>query len=509
MTDEKANQLAPTPEAAEVEVEDDGQQAQEPQPEEAGASEALYEKGMSHYRRREWQEALECFTQLKAVDPGRRGIEALLSELQIFIQLQGIEPNHVQEAEETAPEEPLEEPAFPEEEEATPKPERNRLLWVGGGVALLLLIAIAAFALRPLLSANQVRTNQTTLYNRGQARLAVEDYDGAIGAFEELLAQTPDDKRAQVALERAQRLRTVSQLYREAQQAVTTQDWDTASQKLDTILTIEPDYRDVRSLSASVEKQRRLITLYSEGVSFYNQGDWAQARQRFEEIGKLDSNYRADNVLQYLFVAYLNEGLALVNGPHDTLETARQAVDRFGDALRLNPRNEQAVEERLRAGQYLEAYTAYDRGRWEEAIILASRLYSLDSHYAGGKLVALLYRSYVELGKGYEESQDYAKALEAYRTALALPVTDHSTAQTREHTIVLRLYTPTPTATATGTPTKTPTITPTPRPVTPTPIPTITPQPTSTSPPDISPPSGGDHNHGGGGGDGGSQPPHR
>jgi len=361
--------------------------------------------------------------------------------------------------------------------------------------------------LRPLLSANQVRTNQTTLYNRGQARLAVEDYDGAIKAFEELLAQTPDDKRAQVALERAQRLRTVSQLYSEAQQAVNTQDWDTASQKLDTILTIEPDYRDVRSLSASVEKQRRLITLYSEGVSFYNQGDWAQARQRFEEIGKLDSTYRADNVSQYLFVAYLNEGLALVNGPRDSLETARQAVDRFGDALRLNPRNEQAVEERRRAAQYLEAYTAYDRGRWEESIILASRLYNLDAHYAGGKLAALLYRSYVELGKAYEESQDYTKALEAYRAALALPVSDHTKAQSLEHTLVLRLYTPTPTATVTGTPTKTPTITPTPRPVTPTPIPTITPQPTTApQPTNTSPPSGGDHDHNGGNG---NKPPPR
>ena len=501
MTDEKTNELAPLPsEAVDVEVEDNSQQSQEPQPEAAGASEALYEKGMSHYRRREWQEALECFRQLKALDPGRHGIEALLSELQIFIQLQEIEPNHVQEEEETAPEEPLEEPALPEKEEAAPQPDRNRLLWVGGGVALVLIVAIAAFALRPLLAANQVRTNQTTLYNRGEARLAVEDYDGAIQAFEELLAQTPDDKRAQVALERAQRLRTVSQLYREAQQAVNTQDWDTASQKLDTILTIEPDYRDARSLSASVEKQRRMITLYSEGVSFYNQGDWAQARQRFEEVSKLDANYRTDNVLQYLFVAYLNEGLSLVNGPRDSLETARQAVDRFGDALRLSPRNEQAVEERRRAAQYLEAYTAYDRGRWEEAIILASRLYNLDSHYAGGKLASLLYRSYVELGKGYEESQDYTKALEAYRTALALPVSDHSTAQAREHTLVLRLYTPTPTATATGTPTKTPTITPTPRPVTSTPIPTITPQPTTApQPTNTSSSGGGDHDHSGGG----------
>lgn len=466
----------------------------------------LYEQGMTHYRRREWEEALDCFTRLKALDPGRRGIDALLSELQIFIQLQEI-----------GPENDREEPTVAQTVSASAKqgrspkttrgPQARRLLlMVIGVVALVAALLVGARIARPFLSANQQRTSLTELYNRGQARLAVEDYEGAIAAFEELLAQSPEDKRAQVALERAQRLRTVNQLYREAQELIAIEDWEAASQKLASILSIAPDYRDSRSVSAYVEKQRRLITLYNEGVEYHDQGAWAQARQRFEEVDSIDSKYRAESVQQYLFVAYLNEGLSLIAGERDSLDVAQQAVDRFGDALRLNPRNERAVEERRRAAQYLEAYTAFDRGRWQEAINHARSLYNLDPQYASGKLAMLIYRSYVELGQAYEAEGNDVKALQAYQSALLLPVADPSVALAREDALVARLYTPTPSPTATRTPTRTPTITPTRRPVTATLVPTITPFPTTPPQPTSPPPPTRDRDGDGGGG---GEPPHR
>ena len=36
-------------------------------------AEALYEKGMAHYRRREWIEARECFRRLNELEPNRKG----------------------------------------------------------------------------------------------------------------------------------------------------------------------------------------------------------------------------------------------------------------------------------------------------------------------------------------------------------------------------------------------------------------------------------------------------
>jgi len=54
-------------------------------------ADALYAQGMTHYRRREWEEAKDYFARLRLVAPDRRGVDALLNEVDIFIQLQAME----------------------------------------------------------------------------------------------------------------------------------------------------------------------------------------------------------------------------------------------------------------------------------------------------------------------------------------------------------------------------------------------------------------------------------
>ena len=57
---------------------------------------------MAYYRRRQWQQAREGFQQLKRIDPGRRGIDALLDELDIFIRLESLEPTELPQEQVTA-----------------------------------------------------------------------------------------------------------------------------------------------------------------------------------------------------------------------------------------------------------------------------------------------------------------------------------------------------------------------------------------------------------------------
>lgn len=54
--------------------------------------EALYREGMAHYRARRWAQARECFARLRVLDPGRHGIDSLLSELDHFIRLEEVRP---------------------------------------------------------------------------------------------------------------------------------------------------------------------------------------------------------------------------------------------------------------------------------------------------------------------------------------------------------------------------------------------------------------------------------
>ncbi|MBC7234519.1 MAG: tetratricopeptide repeat protein, partial [Chloroflexi bacterium] len=51
----------------------------------------LYAQGMAHYRQRRWQEAKVCFEQVKVLQPNYRGIDVLLRELDIFLQLESVE----------------------------------------------------------------------------------------------------------------------------------------------------------------------------------------------------------------------------------------------------------------------------------------------------------------------------------------------------------------------------------------------------------------------------------
>ena len=54
-------------------------------------AEALYEQGMAHYQRREWQEALDYFHQLKKVEPNWTGLDSLIDEASWFLQLESVE----------------------------------------------------------------------------------------------------------------------------------------------------------------------------------------------------------------------------------------------------------------------------------------------------------------------------------------------------------------------------------------------------------------------------------
>jgi tetratricopeptide (TPR) repeat protein len=54
-------------------------------------AEALYTAGMAHYRAREWEQARACFTQVNSLVSHYRGVDALLDDIAIFIQLEQME----------------------------------------------------------------------------------------------------------------------------------------------------------------------------------------------------------------------------------------------------------------------------------------------------------------------------------------------------------------------------------------------------------------------------------
>jgi len=433
----------------------------------------LYSRGMAHYRRRQWREARDCFVRLKAIQSERRGIDALLDELNIFIQLEEIQPGRKggTSARSAGAAGTQDEP----EAEYVSPPEKRRRVWPAVLVAFILLAggAFAVLYAQGMLPGLGNAQREDRLRNLGQAYLVAGNYRGAINVFEELLTIVPNDREAQVGLAKA--------YYEEAVESMNDRQWDAALRYFKAILAVDPKYRDVQQQIAFVEKQAQLEALFSEGESLYQQKKWAAAIERLEQLRALDRAYREQEVQRYLFDSYYGRGLDLVNTSGANLDLVTQAIASFDQAAKLNPSDGRPAAERELAETYLEGCHLFDQGYWERAVAALSVLYVARPDYAGGRAAQLLCQAHFNIAQAQRESGDLESALLEYQAILSLGVCDDEAAAAGATQIAVAL-TPTVTPTSTPSPTPTQTLVPT---ATPTPVYTATPTlaPTSTPQP--------------------------
>lgn len=378
----------------------------------------LYNQGMAHYQRREWRAALDKFKQLKSVEPDWPGLEPLIDEVSWFLKLEEVGDSA------QVP------PIMAEPQRRT---QRLRLSWLA--LVALIVVVLAGVAVRqdwmPRLSPGR-SVAQESLYNRGQASLAVGDYQAAREAFSELAQAFPNDPAIQEGLQRAARLEQLALAYQAAQAAMTAEDWATAESHLRDVLALDPVYQDASEQLSMVERRRRAAELYAAAVIAYDNGNSAQAIEKFERLMELDPDYQRTSVRELLFVLYLNDGQALLATPDANANTIRQAIGRFGQALALRPRNVQAAEESRLANLFLSARQAIDQQSWAQAESLLSSLLQQRANYADGEAARWLYQVLVRLGEEALAAGRTADAREIYEQALALPaqaIADRSAAE--------------------------------------------------------------------------------
>lgn len=408
-------------------------------------AEALYYEGLAAYQHRHWNEALEKFSQLKELQPSRPGLDALLDETRWFLQLQAAAPA---ESAEDAP------PARPVHGGETHALAR----WQRWGLVVLAVLSIAGVILvaSPVRFPWQTNTSPEwqALYERGQARLAVGDYEGAQAAFQKMLDISPGDPEAQLGLSRAQRQQTLAQGYAEAEAAIAEEDWARAEQELTSILEVDPNYADARAKAEFVAQRSRLVALYQDGSRLYDLGEWEEALAQFEKVRSLDPTYRTEAVNEFLFVCYLNAGEELLESQGGDVQAVRSAVNHFGSALTIHPRNRVASEARRLGGLYLDGLEALARGERELAHSQLRVLLDEKPDYAGGAALQKMYELTVADGQAALASGDIPQALVYFRAGLGMPVSDNGAARRGE--ALALAATPTPTRTPTVTPSLTP-----------------------------------------------------
>jgi tetratricopeptide (TPR) repeat protein len=403
---------------------------------------------MAAYQHRDWDAALDRFGRLKALQPTRPGLDALLDEVRWFRELEAAAPRPA----------PLD--AGPQTRPVGPA--RRRLeRWQATGLAFLGLVGLVALLLtafpdrRPWSTAPGAGTQD--LLDRGQASLNVGDYEGAEAAFQKLLEQVPDDPEALLGITRARRLRTLAEGYAAADAAIADEDWERAGSELDGILAIDPTYSDARAKAGFVAERRRLASLYQDGSRLYDLGQWPDAIAQFERVRELEPAYRTEAVREFLFVSYLNSGNQIIEqGPADP-PSVQFALDQYTQALAIHPRNRLASDAFRLGSIYLEATRALAAGQPDESQAILQGLLAEAPRYAGGRAAQLVYETAVARADEALAAGDIPRAVEGYREAQSVPVFDRSRAEAGESTALSITPSPTPRPTPTRTLTPRPT----------------------------------------------------
>lgn len=424
------------------------------------SAEALYYEGMAAYQHRNWEQALERFTSLKELQPARPGLDALLDEVRWFLQLQAAAPTVPGASPTFGIPSPVVVPdkSGRSEREAA-RPGRRRMLGVVtlAGIGI---IALLLFAFRDRLPWSQASDREVQeIFNRGQARLAVGDYEGAEAAFTQLLEISPNNPEAQVGLETAQRQKTLAQGYAAAEAAIAEEDWEKAAEELNRLLAIDPSYSDTSARADFVSQQRRLANLYDDGSRLYDLGQWEEAIVQFERIRELDNAYRTEAVGEFLFVCYLNAGEAMIEQAGGDVAIVTRAVEYFSRALAIHPRNRLASDARRLGGLYLDAVRTLATGDRSEAQSRLEVLLAEAPEYGAGAAAKQLYQILLNDAESALQVGDTAAAIQLYGQAQTVPGVDVSAAGRGES--MARAFTPSPTPR----PTATATVTPPPRPV--------------------------------------------
>ncbi len=426
--------------------------------EDGPSGEALYNQGMAHYRRREWREARDVFLRLKALEPGRRGVDALLDELEVFIRF----------------DQPAALPAAPSRQSA-PTGAARRSARVRQALVLLAglaLVAGLAFLLYSLLAPRTARRAEE-LIGLARTHVAARNWSGAIDAYEGYLLLDRADVEARNGLwtayyergqERASKARTLED---ESDFAGAAESWEAALADFRAAQQVDPGHpADPRGeISASIkqaENGRRLASLLALALDLSAQQRWAEAVQAIEAARAKDPTYHQAEVTGYLCDALLARAAALLGRAEMSAEV-RRAVQMLEQAAAMRPDGEQEQVALRQARSYLLAMEDVDEQAWDRAVPALESLLAEEPDYAGGRAHDVLCRARWERAGAFSQAGRLMEALADYQAVAAAGCALQAEAVLRASEVALAL-TPTATPRPTARPTPLSTSTPAPSP---------------------------------------------
>jgi len=250
--------------------------------------EALYNQGMAYYRRRQWREAKVCFEQVRALQPSRRGIDALLRELDIFLQLESVESERVSESNVVIE---AGEADVEQEAQAETLPEVRRR---GHGLLITFVVFIVSvlvvglvYAYRQGLLPFASDEREKSLRNLGQAYLVAQQYDKALEVYVKLVALAPGDPEITNGFDKAR-----GGLYQGALNQEKAGNIPEAVQGYKTLCAADPTYQDACARIEKLELQQELDKQYQEARKYLDSQAYGEAIKVLLKLRTMDAEYK-------------------------------------------------------------------------------------------------------------------------------------------------------------------------------------------------------------------------
>lgn len=355
--------------------------------EEVLSGEALYRQAMAHYRRREWQQAQEDLIRLKAVEPGRRGIDTVLDELAIFIRLESLgRPPTLARGSRPA---------------LLPLPGRWPLPASLAMLALVAVLGLLAYSLIATQAAGRVRD----LSRAAPALAEAGDWSRAIDAYEEWLLLAPRDAEVRDGLWAAyyargdQRATLARALEQKEEYARAAELWEGALADFKAAQQVAPDHApDPRGAPAdragAAKKAKRCATLLSQALALRSQRRWPDAIYALEAVQAEDASYHSERVAGYLAEAFLEGGQEALAAAQTPAEI-EGAVQWFARAAQVQPGAQWAQIALSQAERYLQGAISAEKQDWEAAMLALAPLASEPVDLTGGRALTLLCQAQV------------------------------------------------------------------------------------------------------------------
>ena len=278
------------------------------------------------------------------------------------------------------------------------------LTWLVIGVALLVLLLIAALGYGAVQAGRRERVRQIEqtaedLYRRGEGYLREGQLELAEAAYEQALLYVPDHEGAN------ERLAQVRQE-----------------------LTVLP------TPTAFLQQETKQAH-WNELMAAYETRTWDLVIQAADKLIGVDPSFNRDQVDQMLVEAFYELGQSLV-----AEDKMIEAVRSFESALVIEPSNDRITLAKDLASSYMTGM-GYWGADWEQTIAHLSTVYSLDPQYKD--VAQRLYTASVQYGDLLILRQQWCEAAQQYTSALAVSSDPETVAKNQDATLKCA-QTPTP-----------------------------------------------------------------